>query len=75
MTALVYTVYRRFLPLALPLLLIGGGCISMPHLAEVRPALPKTFINLPLITFVATIALSLHFNLMMEMKLEFRTVL
>ena len=63
MTALVFTVYRRFLPLALPLLLIGGGYISMPHLAEVRQVLPKTFIYLPLITFASTIALSLHFNL------------
>ena len=35
----------------------------MPHMAEVRQALPKIFIYLPFITFVATIALSLHFNL------------
>lgn len=63
MTALVYTIYRRFLPLALPLLLIGGGYLYMPQLPEVRQSLPKVFIYLPLITFVATIALSLHFNL------------
>ena len=35
----------------------------MPHLAEVRQSLPKVFIYLPLITYVVTIALSLHFNL------------
>ena len=63
MTALVYTIYRRFLPLALPILLIGGGYIYMPLLSEVRQALPKVFIYLPLITYVVTIALSLHFNL------------
>ncbi|MDT8318801.1 MAG: GGDEF domain-containing protein [bacterium] len=63
MTAIVYTIYRRFLPLTLPILLIGGGYIYMPHLNEVRQALPKVFIYLPLITYAATIALSLHFNL------------
>lgn len=35
----------------------------MPHLVEVRQTLPKLFIYLPLIIFVGTIALSLHFNL------------
>ncbi len=63
MISFVLTLYRRILPVSLPLLLIAGGYFALPHLHLLRDALPKTSLYLPLIVFIVTTILSLHFNL------------
>ncbi len=47
----------------MPLLLLGAAWMAMPHIAELKQSVPKSFYYFPYIIFIVGIGLSLRFNL------------